>query len=187
MFDPFRLSQDRRGPDTNRVIVAELTGEARRHAQWRPFTAEEEAAAVTELRALSVGRADLLAEVAGILQGTSEGELDEPIARSAARLCRQAGADPKAGPIRRRSRPGSRRAAAARRTPDARRSPVRDEGLLVLPRRCYGASARSARARRTYGRIMKTSRDASRVLEGYAKIALRRLWPKASLCHQRVS
>jgi len=181
VFDPFRLSQDRRGPDTNRVIVAELTGEARRHAQWRPFTAEEEAAAVTELRALSAGRADLLAEVAGILQGTSEGELDEPIARSAARLCRQAGADPKAIPAW--IQEGRRRSANARRPP----FPVRDEGLLVLPRRCYGASARSARARRTYGRIMKTSRDASRVLEGYAKIALRRLWPKASLCHQRVS
>jgi hypothetical protein len=31
--------------------------------------------------------------VAGIFEGTSEGEPDEPLARSAARLCRMAGAD----------------------------------------------------------------------------------------------
>jgi hypothetical protein len=97
------------------MIVAELTGEARRHARWRPLTAKEEAAAVTELRALSAGRADLLAEVAGILEGTSEGELDEPIARSAARLCRQAGADPQAIPAW--IQEGRRRSANARRPP----------------------------------------------------------------------
>ena len=48
---------------------------------------------MAELRALAGGRADLLAEVTGIFEGTSEGELDEPLARSAARLCRPAGAD----------------------------------------------------------------------------------------------
>ena len=47
-----------------------------------------------ELRELAAGRADLLAEVAGIFEGTSEGELDEPLARQAAQLCRDAGADP---------------------------------------------------------------------------------------------
>ncbi len=36
------------------------------------------------LRELAGGRADLLAEVAGILEGTSEAELDEPLARQAA-------------------------------------------------------------------------------------------------------
>ena len=40
------------------------------------------------LRELAGGRADLLAEVAGILEGhprgASEGELDEPLARQAA-------------------------------------------------------------------------------------------------------
>jgi hypothetical protein len=41
---------------------------------------------VAELAALAGGRADLLAEVAGIFEGTSEGELDEPLARSAATL-----------------------------------------------------------------------------------------------------
>ena len=50
------------------------------------------------LRELAGGRADLLAEVAGVLEGTSEGEMDEPLARQAAMLCRKAGADPDAIP-----------------------------------------------------------------------------------------
>lgn len=37
--------------------------------------------AVAELRDVAAGRADLLAEVAGVLEGASEGELDEPLAR----------------------------------------------------------------------------------------------------------
>jgi hypothetical protein len=36
--------------------------------------------------------------VAGLLEGASEGELDEPLARQAAGLCRKAGADPEAIP-----------------------------------------------------------------------------------------
>ncbi len=51
---------------------------------------------MTALRELAGGRADLPAEVAGVLEGTSEGELDEPLARQAAGLCRSAGADPQA-------------------------------------------------------------------------------------------
>ena len=50
----------------------------------------ETAAAVAELRELAVGRADLLTEVAGILEGASDGELDEPFSRQAAALCRAA-------------------------------------------------------------------------------------------------
>ena len=42
---------------------------------------------MAKLRELAAGRADLLAEVAGIFVGTSEGELDEPLARQAAGLC----------------------------------------------------------------------------------------------------
>ena len=72
-------------------------------------------AALAELRALAGGRGDLLAEVAGIFEGTSEGELDEPPARSAARLCRQAGADPAAIPAW--IEEGRRRSANARRPP----------------------------------------------------------------------
>ena len=106
------------GSQADRILVAQLTGEARHRAKWRQLTGDEEAEAVTELRALARGRADLLAEVAGIFEGTSEGELDEPLARSAARLCRKAGADPEAIPAwveegrRRRQR---REAAAFRR------------------------------------------------------------------------
>ena len=58
------------------------------------------------------GRADLLAEVAGILEGASEGEPDEPFARQAAGLCRKAGADPEAIPAW--AEEGRRRKAAAR-------------------------------------------------------------------------
>jgi hypothetical protein len=53
---------------------------------------------VLELQALAGGRADLLAEVAGIFEGTSEGEPDEPLTRQAARPCRDAGADLEAIP-----------------------------------------------------------------------------------------
>lgn len=52
---------------------------------------------MAELRELAAGRADLLAEVADVLEGASEGEIDEPLARQAAGLCREAGADPEAG------------------------------------------------------------------------------------------
>jgi hypothetical protein len=74
---------------------------------------------VTELRELAGGRADLLAEVAGVLEGAREGEPDEPLARQAAGLCRKAGADPEAIPAwiaegrRRRPPRGSRRSPAA--------------------------------------------------------------------------
>lgn len=67
------------------------------------------------LRALAGGRVDLLAEVAGIFEGTSEGELDEPFARCAAELCRKAGADLEA--ILRWVAEGKRRAANTRRPP----------------------------------------------------------------------
>jgi hypothetical protein len=80
-------------PQTDRILVAQLTGEARHHARWRDLTEAEHAAAVRELRELAAGRADLLAEVAGIFEGTSEGQLDEPLARQAAQLCRDAGAE----------------------------------------------------------------------------------------------
>ena len=102
-------------PQADRLLIAELYGEARHHARWRELTADEETAAVTELRTLADGRADLLAEVAGILEGTSEGRLDEPFARQAAGLCRAAGADPEAIPAW--IEEGRRRRAAARQPP----------------------------------------------------------------------
>jgi hypothetical protein len=79
-------------PQADRILGARLTGTARRLAR-RDLDAGEEAAAVTELRELAAGRADLLAEVAGLEEGFAEGGLDEPRARQAARLCRLAGAD----------------------------------------------------------------------------------------------
>jgi hypothetical protein len=102
-------------PQADRILVAQLTGEARHHAKWRDLTAAEEAAAVAELRELADGRADLLAEVACVLEGAREGKLDEPIARQAAELCRQAGADPDAIPAW--IEEGRRRAANAGRPP----------------------------------------------------------------------
>jgi hypothetical protein len=102
-------------PEADRILVAQLTGEARYRAKWRPLTGDEEADAVAALRELAAGRADLLAEVAGILEGTREGEPDEPLARSAARLCRMAGADQEAVPAW--IEEGRRRRAAARRPP----------------------------------------------------------------------
>jgi hypothetical protein len=45
---------------------------------------------VAKLRELAGGRADLLAQVAGIFEGASDGEMDKPPARQAAQLCRLA-------------------------------------------------------------------------------------------------
>ena len=102
-------------PQPDRLLVAELYGEARHRARWRDLSSEEETAAVAELRQLADGRADLLAEVAGILEGAREGEPDEPLARQAAGLCRKAGADPEVIPAW--IEEGRRRAANARQPP----------------------------------------------------------------------
>jgi hypothetical protein len=102
-------------PQADRILVAQLTGEARHHARWRELTGGEEAAAVAALGELAGGRADLLAEVAGILEGAAEGDLDEPLARQAAGLCRKAGADPEAIPAW--IEEGRRRRAAVRMPP----------------------------------------------------------------------
>lgn len=85
-------------PQADRILIARLSGTAKRHARWRELSAEQEAAAVGELRELAAGRADLLAEVAGLAEGFGEGQLDEPRARQVADLCRKAGADPEAIP-----------------------------------------------------------------------------------------
>jgi hypothetical protein len=102
-------------PQADRILVAQLTGEARHRARWRELSEAEEAAAVAALRELAAGRAGLLAEVAGLLEGAAEGDLDEPLARQAAGLCRKAGADLDAIPAWMEE--GRRRRAAARRPP----------------------------------------------------------------------
>jgi hypothetical protein len=99
----------------DRLLIAKIWGEARRRARWRELSGGEEAAAVATLRELAGGRADLLAEVAGVLEGASEGELDAPLAGQAARLCRKAGADLEAIPDW--IEEGRRRSANARRPP----------------------------------------------------------------------
>ena len=124
-------------PQADRLLVAEIWGEARRRAQWRELGSDEQAAAVAELRELAGGRADLLAEVAGILEGAREGEPDEPLAGQAAELCRKAGADLEAIPAwieegrRRRATPGGRRFPVHATAPgaQAKTPPIEDVGL----------------------------------------------------------
>jgi ParB-like chromosome segregation protein Spo0J len=81
-------------PQADRILMAQLHGTAQRHARWRALTENEHAAAVGELRELAAGRGDLLAEVGGVMEGFGQGQIDEPLARQAAALCRDAGADP---------------------------------------------------------------------------------------------
>jgi hypothetical protein len=69
---------------------------------------------VAALRELAAGRAGPLAQVAGIMEGFAEGELDEPLARQAAMVCRDAGAGPDAIPAWIEI---GRRAEGERRTP----------------------------------------------------------------------
>ncbi len=88
--------RERVSPDPDRLLAAMLYGCAKHHARWRDLTADEHAAALTDLQALAGGRADgsaVLAEQAGILIGASEGTLDEPFDRLAAGLLIAAGPD----------------------------------------------------------------------------------------------
>jgi hypothetical protein len=118
---------DRFRPAADRILVAQLTGEAGYRAKWRELTEAEHAAAVAELRELAAGRIDLLAEVAGLLEGASEGELNEPLKRQAAQLCRDAGADLEAIPAW--IAEGRRRRAAAGRPPFSAGRQRRPPGL----------------------------------------------------------
>jgi hypothetical protein len=83
----------RRTPDYDRLLVARISGIARRHASWRAPAENEIAAAVAELREVAGDRPNLLAEEAGIQLGFHEGGLDEPRAKAAAQLLIAAGAD----------------------------------------------------------------------------------------------
>ena len=85
-------------PQADRILAAKISGEAKHHAKWRELTADEKAAAVAALRELAGGRADLRAEVCGVMEDASEGELHEPLARQATELCRKAGAGPEGIP-----------------------------------------------------------------------------------------
>jgi hypothetical protein len=87
--------RDRPSSDADRLLIARISGIARRHARWGGLTEAEEAAGATELREAAAGRADLLAEEAGIEVGfaDSQGEHERARAEQIARLCRLAGAD----------------------------------------------------------------------------------------------
>ena len=87
------MADKRPAEERDRILSAQIHGTAKRHAQWGELNEDERVAAVGELRELAAGRADLLAHVAGIMEGFSESQLDEPLARQAAQLCRAAGAD----------------------------------------------------------------------------------------------
>ena len=89
------MVQDRLGPVSDRLLVAEVTGTTRRHARWGGLTEDEKAAGVAELREVAGDRADLLAEAARLAIGTAEGKgpEHEGQAQAVAELCRLAGAD----------------------------------------------------------------------------------------------
>jgi hypothetical protein len=116
------MGRDPHGPDHDRLIVAELNGAARQHAGWHDLTEAETAAAVAELREIAGDRADLLAEVAGILIGASEGQPDEQKSKGAAQLCIAAGADQDRIPNW--VEEGWRRSAAARKVPHSGRRAI---------------------------------------------------------------
>jgi hypothetical protein len=105
-------------PQADRILLAQLMGEARHHARWRELTGAEHAAAVAGLRELAAGRADLLAEVAGTLVGFHEGSR---ASRSPVRP-RSCAVTPER--IRHRYRPGSTSGASVPLRPGSRRSPV---------------------------------------------------------------
>jgi hypothetical protein len=89
------ISGDRPSPDVDRLLIARISGIARRHARWGGLTEAEEAAGAAELRDVAAGRTDLLAEEAGIELGSAEtqGEHERARAEQIRRLCRLAGAE----------------------------------------------------------------------------------------------
>ena len=109
------MNQDRPGANADRILVARADRRGPASRQVAPAHRGGRSGRAGRTARAGRGRADLLAEVAGIFEGTSEGEPDEPLARSAARLCRMAGAD--TGAIPGWIEEGRRRAANARRPP----------------------------------------------------------------------
>ncbi|MDQ2812656.1 MAG: hypothetical protein M3Z75_12515 [Actinomycetota bacterium] len=102
--------------ERDQLTVTKLTCTARWHAARREPTPEELIAAVAELREIAGPRRDLLAEAAGLLTGFYRGTPEESRARTAARYCRAAGADP--GLLPWWVEEGQRRASCARQESD---------------------------------------------------------------------
>ena len=95
---------------TDLTVIAQLAGISRRHARRAALTADQHHAAVTELADTAAGRADLLAQCAGLAVGCHAGGPDEDMYLRAAQLCIDAGADQ--SQIPRWTREGHRRGAA---------------------------------------------------------------------------
>jgi|HubBroStandDraft_4_1064222.scaffolds.fasta_scaffold1278365_1 hypothetical protein len=98
--------------EPDRITIAEIMGTAYRHARMRALGGAGHRQAVTALTEVAAGRADLLAECAGIAAGSHEGERDEALHLLAAQLCIDAGAAK--DQIPRWIEEGRRRAAIAR-------------------------------------------------------------------------
>ena len=75
------------------TVIAQLAGISRRHARRAALTPDQHHAAVTELADIAAGRADLLAQCAGLAVGSHAGGPDEELYLRAAQLCIDAGAD----------------------------------------------------------------------------------------------
>jgi hypothetical protein len=101
--------------DAERLLTARITGTAMRYARGRPLAEAEEAEAVASITEIAAGRTDLLAQVAGLVIGFSEGAPDEPRQQQAAQLLIEAGAD--RGLIPGWIKEGRRRSEAARSIP----------------------------------------------------------------------
>jgi hypothetical protein len=76
----------------DKALLAEITGVARRLARGQLTRAEQQEAAAA-LSQVAQGRADLLAEAAGLAIGSQEGGREEARHLRAAQLCIDAGAD----------------------------------------------------------------------------------------------
>src|SRR5712691_10200090 len=78
---------------SDETVVARIIGAAARHARRCALSETGHLAAVTEIAGLAGGRADLLAQGAGIAAGFHCGRADEARYLRAAQLCIEAGAD----------------------------------------------------------------------------------------------
>jgi hypothetical protein len=89
------MARDRQVSDRDGLLVARISGIARRHARWGQLTEPQKTAGAAELREVAGGRCDLLAEEAGVALGTSRDKGPEyrAQAEAIAELCRLAGAD----------------------------------------------------------------------------------------------
>jgi hypothetical protein len=101
----------------DRITVARIAGVSNRRAGQTLTGRSTDAEAVAELAEVAGGRADLLAEHAGLILGKSESGLpmQVEIGRERARLCVLAGADP--GELAPWVELGRRRASQARHPP----------------------------------------------------------------------